>query len=161
MAGERSNCHEPIGIDLRVVTRGIDPRDGVADEDTSNAGSQGEAANGRRWWYHTHVAKLATFRTRSGIAYRTCMAGRTGPALRLWCVTELRRRWVSLVLLGLLAGIASGLAIAAFDGAERSGTAYTRMRSDLNAADAVFYPSQVQAYDVDVTKLGSLDEVEA
>ena len=87
------------------------------------------------------------------------MRGRTGAALRLWCASELRRRWASLVILGLLAGAASGLAIAAFDGASRSGTAYTRMRQQLAAADAVFYPSQVQVGDADVTKLGTLDEV--
>ncbi|HUP75791.1 MAG TPA: ABC transporter permease [Acidimicrobiales bacterium] len=89
------------------------------------------------------------------------MRGGTGPALRLWTASELRRRWASLVILGLLAGAASGLAIAAFDGAARSGTAYTRMRQQLAAADVVFYPSQVGAGDVDVTKLGTLGEVEA
>ena len=88
------------------------------------------------------------------------MGGRTGAALRLWSISELRRRWVSLVLLGLIAGVASGLAIAAFDGAQRSGTAYSRMRSQLKAADAVFYPSQVGVGDIDVTKLDTLDEVE-
>jgi ABC-type lipoprotein release transport system permease subunit len=88
------------------------------------------------------------------------MRGRTGAALRLWPASELRRRWASLVILGLLAGAASGLAIAAFDGASRSGTAYTRMREKLNAADAIFFPSQVAVGDADVTKLSTLDEVE-
>ncbi|MEO5838131.1 MAG: FtsX-like permease family protein [Acidimicrobiales bacterium] len=88
------------------------------------------------------------------------MSGQTGAALRLWTASELRRRWAALVMLGLLAGAASGLAIAAFDGASRSSSAYTRMREKLAAADAIFYPSQVQAGDADVTKLGTLDEVE-
>jgi ABC-type lipoprotein release transport system permease subunit len=87
------------------------------------------------------------------------MASGAGAALRVWCVSELRRRWASLVVLGLLAGVASGLAIAAFDGGARSGTAYTRMRSGRAAADAVFYPSQALVSDADVTKLGTLDEV--
>lgn len=95
------------------------------------------------------------------MAYGATMRGRTGAALRLWCASELRRRWVSLVILGLLAGAASGLAIAAFDGASRSGTAYTRMREELDAADVVFFPSQVGVGDIDVTKLQTLDEVEA
>ena len=88
------------------------------------------------------------------------MRGGTGAALRLWTASELRRRLFSLVILGLLAGVASGLAIAAFDGAARSGTAYTRMRQQLAAADVVFYPSQVAVGDADVSKLGTLDEVE-
>ena len=93
------------------------------------------------------------------MTYGATMAGQSGAALRLWAASELRRRWASLVILGLLAGAASGLAIAAFDGASRSGTAYTRMREKLAAADVVFYPSQVQVGDADVTKLGQLDEV--
>ena len=81
--------------------------------------------------------------------------------MRLWAVSELRRRWASLVMLGLLAGVASGLAIAAFDGASRSSTAYTRMRDRLAGADAIFYPSQARVGDADVSKLGSLEEVTA
>ena len=49
-----------------------------------------------------------------------------GGAVRVWVSAELRHRRSSLVLLGVLAGVAAGLAIAAFDGAERSGTAYSR-----------------------------------
>ncbi len=64
-------------------------------------------------------------------------------------------------MLGVLAGLAAGLVIAAVDGAQRSGSAYRRMRSDLAAADAVFFPSQVLVGDADVTKLGSMPEVAA
>ncbi len=64
-------------------------------------------------------------------------------------------------MLGLLAGLAAGLVIAAVDGAQRSGSAYQRMRDHLAAADAVFFPSQVLIGDADVTKLGSLPEVAA
>jgi hypothetical protein len=89
------------------------------------------------------------------------MSGQGSAALWLWSSTEFRRRWASLVMLGLLAGVASGLAIAAFDGAARSSTAYTRMRARLAGADAIFYPSQARVGDADVSKLGSLDEVAA
>ena len=131
-----------------------EPRDLDPDRALEPAGERA------RWCYHTDLARVASFRCDRRIAYGATMAGQTGAALRLWTASELRRRWSSLVILGLLAGRASGLAIAAFDGASRSGTAYTRMREKLAAADVVFYPSQVGVGDADVTKLGTLDEVE-
>jgi ABC-type lipoprotein release transport system permease subunit len=79
----------------------------------------------------------------------------------LWSRSELRRRWWSLVLLGVLAGLAAGLVTAAVSGAQRSRSAYPRMREQLLAADAVFFPSQVRIGDADVTKLGSIPEVAA
>ena len=60
-----------------------------------------------------------------------------------------------------MAGLAVGLVTAAISGAQRSGTAYPRMREQLKAADAVFFPSQIGIGDADVTKLGSIPEVEA
>jgi len=66
-----------------------------------------------------------------------------------------------LLLLGVMAGLAVGLVTAAVSGAQRSGTAYTRMRQQLKAADAVFFPSQVFISDADVTKLASIPEVAA
>jgi ABC-type lipoprotein release transport system permease subunit len=89
------------------------------------------------------------------------MSSRASAALRVWTVSELRRRWASLVVLGVLAGVASGLAIAAFDGAGRSATSYNRMREENLAADAVFYPSQALVGDADVTQLDQIDVVEA
>ena len=65
------------------------------------------------------------------------------------------------MLLGVLAGLAAGLAIAAIDGADRSGTAYERMRSRLAGTDAVFFPSQAGVGDADVTKLSDIPEVAA
>ncbi len=82
-------------------------------------------------------------------------------AVRLWSSSELRRRWLALVLLGILAGLAAGLAIAAIDGAGRTTTAYERMRTRYGAADAVFFPSQIGIGDADITKLGELPEVAA
>jgi ABC-type lipoprotein release transport system permease subunit len=66
-----------------------------------------------------------------------------------------------LIVLGVLAGVAAGLAIAAVDGAGRAQTAYQRMRAELLGADVVFFPSQVNVGDADITKLGQLPEVAA
>jgi hypothetical protein len=85
----------------------------------------------------------------------------THSAVRLWSGREVRRRWLSLVVLGVMAGLAAGLVTAAVGGAHRSATAYPRMRAQLLAADAVFFPSQVGIGDADVTKLGSIPEVAA
>jgi ABC-type lipoprotein release transport system permease subunit len=65
------------------------------------------------------------------------------------------------VLLGVLAGLSAGLVTAAVSGAERSATSYPRMREQLDAADAVFFPSQVQIGDADLRKLSSIPEVAA
>ena len=86
---------------------------------------------------------------------------RSGPALRVWFRSEVRRRWASLLLLGVMAGLAVGLVTAAVSGAQRSASAYPRMRQQLKAADAVFFPSQIGIGDADVTKLGSIPEVAA
>ena len=61
----------------------------------------------------------------------------------------------------MLGGLAAGLAMAAVDGASRTETAYERMRAEQLAADVVFFPSQVGAYGVDVTRLSELPEVAA
>ena len=87
--------------------------------------------------------------------------GADGAAVRLWSRSELRRRWPALILLGVLGGLAAGLAMAAVDGANRTETAYERMRTEQLAGDAVFFPSQVGVYDLDVTRLSELPEVAA
>ena len=61
----------------------------------------------------------------------------------MWAAADLRRRWRSLVVLGLLAGLSASLAIAALAGARRADTAFDRLRSRTNGADAVVFPSQV------------------
>lgn len=81
--------------------------------------------------------------------------------VQLWARSELRRRWPALVLLGVLAGSAAGLAMAAIDGAGRTETAYQRMHAQLQGGDAVFFPSQVGVSDADVTKLSEIPEVAA
>jgi ABC-type lipoprotein release transport system permease subunit len=81
--------------------------------------------------------------------------------VQLWARSELRRRWPPLVLVGVLTGLAAGLAVAAIQGANRTETAYQRMHAQLRGADAVFFPSQAGVADVDVTKLGDIPQVEA
>ena len=67
----------------------------------------------------------------------------------LWARREIARRWRSLVAVGLLAGIAGGLSLAAISGARRSQTAYSRYRVATAAPDAVVFGTQVGAEDVD------------
>jgi ABC-type lipoprotein release transport system permease subunit len=87
--------------------------------------------------------------------------GSTVAPVQIWSGAEVRRRWKGLLLLGALAGVAAGLTVAAVDGAARTSTSYQRMRSQLNASDAVFFPSQVGFYDADISKLGQMPEVAA
>jgi len=82
-------------------------------------------------------------------------------AVSLWSRRELTRRWRALVLLGVLAGLAGGLVAAALEGADRTSTSYRRMRTQLRAADVVFFPSQSGMYDADLTLLDRIPEVEA
>ena len=84
-----------------------------------------------------------------------------GAAIGLWSRTELARRWRALVLLGVLAGLAGGLVIAALEGADRTSSSYRRMREELRGADAVFFPSQSGVFDVDLTLLDQIPEVES
>jgi ABC-type lipoprotein release transport system permease subunit len=79
----------------------------------------------------------------------------------MWTASELRRRWMSLVVLGVLGGVAAGLALASYDGAQRSGNAYRRMRDELHAADVVLFPSQIEIGDFDAAALEELPEVES
>ena len=61
----------------------------------------------------------------------------------LWAGADIRRRWRSLIVLGLLAGLTAGLAMAAFAGARRTDTALGRLDRATHAPDAVVFPSQV------------------
>jgi ABC-type lipoprotein release transport system permease subunit len=71
------------------------------------------------------------------------------------------RRWRALVLLGVLAGLAGGLVIAALEGADRTASSYRRMREELRGADVVFFPSQSNVFDADLTLLDQIPEVES
>ncbi|HEY4332234.1 MAG TPA: hypothetical protein VGM78_06680, partial [Ilumatobacteraceae bacterium] len=70
------------------------------------------------------------------------VATNAGGSTWLWARTDLRHRWKSLVVLGLLAGITAGLALASYDGANRTATALTRLRAATNASDAAVFASE-------------------
>src|SRR2546421_8464416 len=66
-----------------------------------------------------------------------------GAAVRMWARSELGRRWRALVALGVIAGVAAGLALAAMAGARRTSTAYGRWRAATAAPDAIVFGTQV------------------
>ena len=78
---------------------------------------------------------------RRAVSYRFPMSLWGAPLL--WANADVRRRWRSLVVLGLLAGLTASLAIAAFAGARRTDTALARLEKVTNAPDAVVFASQV------------------
>src|SRR5580698_8732187 len=69
--------------------------------------------------------------------------GNGARAAAFWARRDVRRRWKSLVLLGVLIGLTAGFALSAWAGARRTDTALERLRVQTNAADAVVFPSQV------------------
>jgi len=84
-----------------------------------------------------------------------------GPAVRMWARSELGRRWKALVALGVIAGIAGGLALAAVSGARRTSTAYERWRKATLAPDAIVFGTQAGADNADYTPVLKLPEVVA
>ena len=77
----------------------------------------------------------------------------------MWSRADLRRRWRSLVLLGLLAGVTAAFATASFAGARRTDTALTRLEKATNAANAFIFTSQVGDMHPDWGRLASRPEV--
>lgn len=84
-----------------------------------------------------------------------------GAALRLWARSELVRRWRALVALGVIAGLAAGLALAAVAGARRTSTAYDRFREETAAPDAILFATLVGVFDQDYSPVAALPEVVA
>jgi ABC-type lipoprotein release transport system permease subunit len=84
---------------------------------------------------------------------------RTASPGTLWSRSDLRARPVSLVVLGLLAGLTIGLATAAFDGARRTDTALPRLQEQTNASDAVVFATQTNLFNPDWSKLEQRPEV--
>jgi ABC-type lipoprotein release transport system permease subunit len=77
----------------------------------------------------------------------------------MWARSELGRRWRALVALGIIAGIAAGLALAAMAGARRTSTAYGRWRTATAAPDAILFGTQVGIENADYTPVLALPEV--
>ncbi len=91
------------------------------------------------------------------------MATGAGAAANLWAGREFRRRWMPLLVLGVLAGLAAAVALAAFAGARRSASAWDRLGEATGAADAVVFASQVDIFgpDVDWSEVAALPYVES
>jgi len=88
--------------------------------------------------------QITTFRFQSDRAYRVLMvAGSGARAAAFWARRDVRRRWRSLLVLGILIGLTIGFALSAWAGARRTDTALERLRVQTNAADAIVFPSQV------------------
>jgi len=77
----------------------------------------------------------------------------------VWAGNDMRRRWRSLFVLALLAGLTSALAMAAAAGARRTDTALTRLETTTNAMDAVVFASQSGDYRPNWTSLERQPEV--
>ena len=84
-----------------------------------------------------------------------------GTAGRMWARSELRRRFVALMALGILAGLAAAVALAAIAGSRRTDDSFERLRTATKAADAVVFASQVGVTDPDWAKVAALPYVEA
>ena len=91
------------------------------------------------------------------------MAAGPAAAANLWARREVGRRWLQLLVLGVLAGLAAAVALSAFAGARRSASAWDRLREATGAADAVVFASQVDIFgpDVDWSEVAALPYVEA
>ncbi len=70
-----------------------------------------------------------------------------------WARADLRRRWRSILVLGLLAGLTAGLALASIAGARRTASAFPRLRARTLAADAAVFPGQVGVNQADWSRL--------
>ena len=80
-------------------------------------------------------------------------------AAAFWARTDARRRWRSLVFLGVLIGLTAGFAFSAWAGARRTDTALERLRVQTNASDAIAFPSQVGVSHPNWTRLRARPEV--
>lgn len=81
-------------------------------------------------------------------------------AIRLWVGNEVARRWKALVVLGVLAGLVGGLALAAAAGARRTETAYQRFRDATGRSDAIVFASLLGIEFPDYFGVRDLPEVE-
>src|SRR5580704_10086440 len=80
-------------------------------------------------------------------------------AAALLATIDVRRRWRSLVLLGLLVGVTAGLAVSAVAGARRTDSALPRLLAQTHASDAVVFTSQADVLHPDWSRLAARPEV--
>lgn len=83
----------------------------------------------------------------------------TSAAADVWSRRDLRVRWRSLAILGLLIGLTMGVATATFDGAHRTSTALERLAKRTNASNAVVFGTQIGLWKPDWPKLAKRPEV--
>lgn len=81
-------------------------------------------------------------------------------AIALWVANEVARRWKALVALGVLAGLAGGLAVASVAGARRASTAFERYREATGRADAIVFGTLAGIFPANYTPVRDLPEVE-
>jgi ABC-type lipoprotein release transport system permease subunit len=77
----------------------------------------------------------------------------------MWARREITARWRALVVLGVLAGLAGGITLAAVAGARRTASAYARYRQATAASDAIVFTTQVGVLDPDFAPVRRLPEV--
>lgn len=82
-----------------------------------------------------------------------------GRAPWFWARHELAARWKTVVALGLLAGVAGGVSLAAIAGARRTDAAFPRYKAATGAPDALVFGTQVGAHHVDYSPVAQLPEV--
>lgn len=73
--------------------------------------------------------------------------------------SDLRSRPLSIVVLVLLTAIAGGVAMAAFAGAERIGSSYSRYRERYRAPEAMVFDAAVFGASIDLEEVGQLPQV--
>src|SRR4051812_9220592 len=88
---------------------------------------------------------LTPFTRRRRRSYRWIMRWSGWAGARWWAAADVRRRWRSLLALGLLLGVPAGLAMASLAGARRTDTAFGRLAHDTRASNAIVFSSQVGA----------------
>ena len=94
------------------------------------------------------------------LTYRLHMAPPGGRlAAVFWARVDVRRRWLSLALLGLLIGVTVGFALSALVGARQTDSAVARLRQQTHASDAVVFPSQVGLFRPDWSALARHPEI--
>ena len=82
-------------------------------------------------------------------------------AVWLWTRSDLRRRWMSWTVLGVLAGISIGLACASIAGARRTDAALPRFVAVSHIPDAVVLANDPAFDEAAQAKLAALPEVTA
>lgn len=82
-------------------------------------------------------------------------------AVWMWTRSDLRRRWMSWVVLGVLAGVSIGLASAAIAGARRTDQAVPRFAAVSRLPDAVVLANDPAFDDAAQAKVAALPEVTA